>query len=602
MISAPGRDDDDPLDIDDIRNQRIARQREWYTSDDGFLDFVRDSGAAPDAVFLPHGKHCQYLIKWNPVADPAAPGTFMFKGKLVLWPRGSFKSQVFNVGKNAWLIAKDPNLRSLVTSEVSRQAKKFVAETMKIVEGEWFKELFGDHTQGEWKPGSGTFTSSLRTRRGIKDPTLCAAGVGEVQTGAHWDWVFLDDVCSQENTKTPESIEALWNWFGEIQAQLDPGILAPDGITIWGGKLFMIGTLHHYSDIYCKIMEDPELAMEFDISQFAWSDPIVDPAGDAPAELFFPTRLTRKFVGLQKKKMTERMYACFYENQPMVKSKQIFRPEYFRSIPDENVPNAIWSYILTDFAFIADEKKKARADMTVFWVVALDCNRVAYVLDVVIGRWKPSDSVRIACDLWNRYQWANLKGMTIEKTAYSELHASIFEEVRRSTFIKPMMIPIGGRSQEIKDIRIEASEPRWKNGDIYFVQSFRDNLRKWGMMFDAMVRWPFVTHDDVPDAISDLDKQDERNIRHPVFFCPGPPVGWASQPVRQVRQPLVNGKYNPEYGYPAREMIKSDQKQIGGHDLWRRSIFMTPQSQQTLQPDPNVSIFQRPPPPPTQWE
>lgn len=586
------------LEIEDIRGERIRQQREWYTSEAGYLDFVRDCGAAPDAVFEPHGRYCQELISWDPIPDTKIAGVFRFKGKLVLWPRGSFKSQVFNVGQVAWLIACDPNLRILVTSETSRQAIKFVKETMKIIESEWFKELFGDHTQGEWKPGSGTFTSSLRTRKGIKDPTLAAAGVGEVQTGAHWDFVFMDDICSQENTKTPDSIESLWYWFGEIQAQLDPGILAPDGKTIWGGRMFIIGTLHHYSDIYCKIMEDPDLAADFDISQHAWSEPITDPAGDDEIDLFFPGRLTREYVARQKRTLPPRLYACFYENRPTTGEQQLFRPEYFNSIPDENIPNSIWTYILTDFAFIADEKKKDRADRTVFWVVAMDCNRVAYVLDVVIGRWKPSDSVRIACDLWNRYQWANLKGMTIEKTCYNELLSSVFEEVRRQTHVMPKFIQIGGRSQEVKDMRIEAAEPRWRSGEIYFAQSFRDNLRKWRPMFQEMTQWPFSSHDDVPDAISDLDKRDEGHRGHPVFYCPHPPVGWAAQPMQRNRPDMVNGQYNPQRGYPAREFTKANQR---GHDLWGSSSTIQQHPLGAEPQNPSDSIFQPPQNPRTQW-
>ncbi len=589
------------LEIEQLRNERLRRQRDWYLSEEGYLDFVRDSGAAPDAVYQPHGKYCQELISWVPVEDPEAPGTFAFKGKLVLWPRGSFKSQVFNVGQAAWLIAKDPNLRILVTSEVSRQAKKFVAETMKIIASEWFKELFGDHTQGEWKPGSGQFTSSLRTRKGVKDPTLASSGVGEVQTGAHWDFVFMDDICSQENTKTAESIEALWNWFGEIQAQLDPGILAPDGKTIWGGKLFIIGTLHHYNDIYCKIMNDPELAADFDISQHAWSDPIVDPSTDQAAKLFFPRRLTRKFVAMKKRKMSGRLYACFYENRPRTEEEQLFRPEYFRCIPDASIPSAVWTYILTDFAFIAEANRKGVRDRTVFWVVSLDCNRVAYVRDVIIGRWKPSDSVRIACDLWNRYQLYTLKGMTVEKTCYNELLSAVFEEVKRQTFVSPRFIKIGGRSQEIKEMRIEAAEPRWKEGGIYFADSLRENWRKWKPMWDEMTQFPFSAHDDVPDAISDLDKADETQKGNPVYFCPGPPVGWTTQPIQRFQPPIVNGGFNPDYGYPARDNVKSEQQ--GGHDLWRRSTSTSQQSQQRGGPSASsADIFQQPAPPQTQLE
>lgn len=580
----------DTLEIDDIRAERIRKQRDWYTSEEGFLDFVRDSGAAPDAEYQPHGRHAQDLISWRGTPDPDNPSVINYRNKLVLWPRGSFKSQVFNVGQAAWLIARDPNIRILVTSETGRQAKKFVQETMKIIDSEWFKELFGDHSQGEWKPGTGTFTSSLRERTSSHSPTLQSSGVGEVQTGSHWDFIFYDDICSQENTKTPDSIENLWNWYGETRAQLDPG-----------GKAFMIGTLHHYADIYCKIMKNPDLAKQFEISKYAWSDPIINPNDkEIDATLFFPNRLTRTFVALQKNELSPRLYACYYENRPTTGEQQLFMPEYFRCIPDENVPGAIWTYILTDFAFIADEKKKDRADRTVFWVVALDCNRVAYVLDIIIGRWKPSDSVRIACDLWNRYQWANLKGMTIEKTTYSELLSSVFEEVRRQTFVRPKFIAIGGRSQEIKDMRIEAAEPRWRGGDIYFVQSLREQWRKWKPMFDEMTEWPFSTHDDVPDAISDLDKKDERSPGQHMFYCPSPPVGWAAQPIKRLQPEMIDGRLNPEYGYPAREFTRANQ---GGHDIWRRSTSMSQQPQQTQPREKQSgSIFQQPPQRPTKWE
>lgn len=581
--------EENEVEIDDLRNERIRRLREWYTSEEGFLDFVRDSGAAPDAVYEPHGRYCDDIIHFNGTPDPDT-GMMNYKGKLVLWPRGSFKSQVFNVGRNAWKIACNPNVRILVTSETNRQAKKFVQETMKIIDSEWFKELFGDHTQAEWKPGTGVFTSSLRTRKGVKDPTLCASGVGEVQTGAHWDEITLDDICSQENTKTPDSIEGLWTWFGEIKAQLDPG-----------GCLFMIGTLHHYSDIYCKIMSNPELAKDFDISKYAWSYPIVDPnlsEEAAPATLFFPSRLSRTYVAAQKRSMPGRLYACFYENQPRSEDQQIFRPDYFRTIPDESIPPNCWTYICTDFAFIADEKRNARADRTVFWVVSLDVNRVAYVRDVVVGRFKPSDSVRLACSLWNQYQWANLKGMTVEKTCYNELLSSVFEEVRRQTHVMPKFITIGGRSQEVKDMRIEAAEPRWAAGDIYFAQSIRDQWRKWKPMFDEMTQWPFSTHDDIPDAISDLDKKDESNPHHPIFHCPHPPVGWAQSPVQRYQPPLINGSFNPDLGYPARETTKANQQ---GHDLWRSRPSDQGQAQTGQHPEPDNSFFQSPAKPPTQW-
>lgn len=540
------------VSAEDLRSERLKRERDFYLSEEGFLDFVRDSGAAPDAEYQPHGRYCQDLIHWNGDPDPDNPEITIYKSKMALWPRGSFKSQVFTIGQAAWLIARDPNIRILICSETARQAQKFVGEIMKIIDSQWFKDRFGVHKGKQWKEGSGVFYSALRTRKGVKDPTLAAAGVGEVQTGAHWDVVIMDDVCSQENTQTPESIDKLWNWFGEVQSQLDPGT-----------KLFMIGTLHHYADIYCRIMKDEAIARTFEISKHAWCDPIVDPASNEPTELFFPKRLTRAFIADRKLKQTPRLYACFYENRPQTGDDQIFKADYFRVIEDRDIPTAVWTYILTDWAFIAEDKKTQRADRTVFWVVSLDCNRVAYVRDIVIGRWKPSDSCRICCDLWSRYQGIECKGVAVEKVTHKELLMSLFEEIRRQTFVRPQFVEIEGRNQEVKDMRIEAAEPRFRRGDIYFARSLRESYtHKWKPMFDEMTEWPFSAHDDIPDAVSDLDKQDKEGK----YYMPAPPSSWSPAFVKRMEPPMIDGKFNPRNQQDARDRAKHQQ-----HDIWNNN-------------------------------
>ncbi len=549
------------LSVDDIRNFRLNKEREYYLSDDGFLDFVRDSGAAPDAVYEPHGKHAQDMICWKGEPDPDKPDRILYKWKMGLWPRGSFKSQVFTVGQCAWLIAKDPNIRILVCSETNRQAKKFVQETMKIVESEWFTERFGVRKGGSWKLGAGSFEDSQRTRKGIKDPTLACSGVGEVQTGSHWDFVLIDDMCSQENTRTPESIDSLWHWFGETIAQLDPGC-----------KLFILGTLHHYADIYCRIMKDPKIRAMFDISQYGWCSRVgVDPEEELPegVTLFFPDRLTRRFIANQKSIMPPRLFACFYENRPTTDEQQMFRREYFRVIPDSNIPRGCWGYILTDFAFIADEKRNARADRTCFWVVLVDANRVAYVVDFYLGRWKPSDSVHLLCNVWDKWsQRVDMKGISLEKTAtYNELIQGLLEEVRRDTMIRPKLILIGGRSQEMKDMRIESIEPRFRRGDIFFAASLENEYAsKWDPMITEMMEWPFSTHDDVPDAISDLDKRDTDDR----LYLPGPPPGWQPAMSGRVTPETINGTYNPECNWDPRTKIRAEDINRDKDEIWRQ--------------------------------
>ena len=542
------------LTTEQIRTERLRREAEWYTSEEGFLDFVRDCGAAPDAQQKPHGEGAHHILNWKSQPDPEAPDRDIYIYKMVLWPRSSFKSAVFNVGLVCWEIARNPNIRILVASETGKQAREYVDQAKDIIDSPWFRELFGVHRGASWK--SGSFKSVQRTRSEIKEPTLQASGVGEVRTGAHWDLAILDDVCSQENTKTPESIDSLYYWFGETLAQLDPGC-----------RLLVIGTLHHYADIYCKIQKDEQKRQLFEFSVHAWSSPIVDPAGNEPCELFFPGRLTRRYVNIQKILLPPRLYACFYENKPASKEDQIFLPEYFHVIEDQDIPQAVWSYIFTDFAFTGGEKGRDRSDRTVFWVISIDCHRVAYVRDITFGRWKPSDSLRILCDLWDTWsQVITLKGVTIEKTTHKEMLSSLLEEIRRGTMIRPKVIPIEGRSQEIKDIRIEASEPRYRRSDIYFARSLREDHHKWNPMIDEMTEWPFSSHDDIPDAQSDLDKKDTNGK----FYCPGPPVGYRVAVTSRHQPPMVDGKYNSEVTYDPRSLVRMMQQRAKG-DIWSQA-------------------------------
>jgi len=528
------------LTADQVREQRIKEAREYYLSDEGFLDYVRDCGAAPDAEWEPHGRGAQFILDWKSYHDPES-GQELFKKKMVLWPRGSFKSQVFTVGMISWLVARDPNIRWFIGSETGRQARLFLRNIMEIIESPWYEEHFGIHKDPKrWSYNNG-FVSAQRTIL-KKESTVAAFGAGEVQTGAHWDGGNLDDPVSQKNTQTPDAIRKVNTWIGELLAQLDPG-----------SKLLYIGTIHHHADYSAMKIKKEDAHKDWEISRHEWINP--------DGSLFFPARLTHAYVESQKREMPTRQFYAYYHNKPQSDEEQIFLPEYFRVIPDQDIPTAVWSYILTDFAIVADEKN----DRTVFWLVSLDQNRYAYVRDIYIKRAKPSDSVDWCCRMWNDNLHLNMKAITVERSTHEEFISGYFEEIRRKTMTRPVIKKIEGRSEEVKKNRIAGSEPRWRDARIYFAQSLRDQWNKWKPMFEEMTEWPFSGHDDIPDAISDLDKRDARGR----WYCPGPPAGWHAH-MRQTRPPsTVSGNWNPDYGYDARQMLSRMHKgDAPKEDIW----------------------------------
>ncbi len=538
------------LGIEDVRQRRIEAERAYYLDPKHFIDYLRDFGACPDALDDPHGDGVRFLMNWNVrdkgVNKETGKETPLYYYKMLLWPRSSFKSHAFDAGLTSWLIAGNPNIRILVGSETYKQASAFVGLSMEIISSPRYKEVFGDHTRGRWYHGK-EFWSSLRKPpdgklQFNKEPTLRATGVEQVQTGMHWDLVIPDDIVSQENTKTPEGLEQTRVWLGETLAQLDPGCM-----------LFLIGTRHHYADVYGWILKEPTRRAMFEVSIKKWRD-------HGTGKLFFPGRLSEAFVMGQKALLTPRQWSAYYEQEPATTDEKLFLPSYFHIIRDQDIPARSWTYLLTDFAFKSLEKN----DRTAMWVVSLDPNRTAYVRDFVVGRWKPSDSVRIALELWNRYLRYEMKGIAIEATAHEELLSALFEEIRKETFLSPRIIPITGRSQEIKNIRIEAVEPRFRTGRIYFAQSLKDDPRKWHPLIDEMTEWPFSEHDDIPDAISDVDKCD----RDGRFLLPQPPMSFMPQNNYQHQPVLLDGRFNPTARYDARNLAAALQRRGNPDDLW----------------------------------
>lgn len=132
---------------------------------------------------------------------------------------------------------------------------------------------------------------------------------------------------------------------------------------------------------------------------------------------------------------------------------------------------------------------------------------------------------------------------------------------------------------------------------MYFSSELKaQGLRKWKPLIDEMTEWPFSKHDDIPDAISDVDKRDKNNK----LYCPGPPAGWRTAAIKVYRPPVVDGRYNSEAAYPAREFTKAQHSGAQrGPELWRQLSESGAADAQTSR---NQSIFQRPAPPPTQWD
>jgi len=147
---------------------------------------------------IPHPHQTMLDFKYNTDYDR----------KLLLSPRGSFKSSVITVGATVWDIVKNPNIRILIVHETQKSAIRYVKEIKTHFEQNVkLRALFGDYVSKDNTWRDNEFIVSKRTvpRR---DATVMAASLEKgTIVGLHFDRIILDDVVSMNNINSPEQLE-----------------------------------------------------------------------------------------------------------------------------------------------------------------------------------------------------------------------------------------------------------------------------------------------------------------------------------------------------------------------------------------------------------
>ena len=169
--------------------------------------------------------------------------------KLIIMPRGTFKSSVGVVGYSIWRLIRNPNERILIDSELYTNSKNFIREMRAHMASEEFIELFGDWEGDQWSEGE--ITVNCRTKS-FPQASVTAGGVGTTKVGQHFSIIIGDDMNSRNNSETPENRQKVVKHY-----QMNQAILEPDGTYV------LIGTRYAVDDVYGHVIEN-ELGLKTD--------------------------------------------------------------------------------------------------------------------------------------------------------------------------------------------------------------------------------------------------------------------------------------------------------------------------------------------------
>jgi len=142
------------------------------------------------------------------------------KRKLIVCPRGAFKSSLCVISYCLWLIVKDPDVRILIDSELFTNSKNFIREMQAHLESPRFIAIFGD-MKSKWDWTQSHFTVKPRVKA-HKNSTVTAGGVGTVKTGAHFTHIIADDLNSHMNSATEDGRQKVIQHYRYYTSLLEP--------------------------------------------------------------------------------------------------------------------------------------------------------------------------------------------------------------------------------------------------------------------------------------------------------------------------------------------------------------------------------------------
>lgn len=164
------------------------------------------------------------------------------KRKLIVVPRGCFKSSIGVIAYSIWKLMRDPNERILIDSEVYTNSKNFMREIKAHLSSPKFTELFGDWHSNNWTEGELTVASRTKA---YKEASITCSGIGAVKVGQHYTTIIMDDMNSDNNSQTTEGRQKVINHY-----RMNTAILEPQG------TLVVIGTRYATDDIIGYVLDN----------------------------------------------------------------------------------------------------------------------------------------------------------------------------------------------------------------------------------------------------------------------------------------------------------------------------------------------------------
>lgn len=364
---------------------------------------------------------------------PMRPGTPLydldreFKKRMILWPRGTFKTSAIIVAM-VILILNYPDISILFWTGSRPLARRQLARVKRVFErpSKKFKALFPEFC-GKKLGSAEEFTVPNRLSTTLAEPTMALTTSRSVKAGSHFQVGFIDDLVNDQNYRNDELLEQCWEDFKQIGPMIQPA-----------GFIFITGTRYSFADTYERMQEkarqemketgkslwkfsirtcwvricatcgEPDALHDFDRMGSVPLCPVSSANADSQQaspgvprtwsdsgvkKVLFPQFTTKdgrteghtvEFLESEKREKGEEFFACQYENNPIAAGTQTFTVDLLNKQTlwhRSQIPQSGPCFIVGDLSYVGDCKR----DQTVLDVCRLYQGQI-FQFDCVAGK------------------------------------------------------------------------------------------------------------------------------------------------------------------------------------------------------------------------
>jgi hypothetical protein len=250
---------------------------------------------------------------------------------LIMAPRGAAKTGVATVPITPWLLARNPNITTIITNVREEKASYFARLASKIITESANYRTCYPYVVPTDKWGEGGYY--LKSQKGIigrVDPSIGSFGVGGNIVGAHVSAIIHDDLINDKTYLSPAEREKAKAFLIESLNCLDPG-----------GTFLTMCTRWHFDDVYGKL-ERGEILIDGKkpkVFKRAAERYVLNDQNEPVVEVFNARRTyidmagNRMTVGFTAEELAGKklslgaLYSALYENEPVSDADRVLQVE-----------------------------------------------------------------------------------------------------------------------------------------------------------------------------------------------------------------------------------------------------------------------------------